>query len=137
MNTYTIDASFVLGAILEQEKKLINVFSDIFAEVIAKRAIVYSSQLLPLEVANVIKYEFKDEKAGIEAYEKFCRLPICYFTLDGDQIKQVLSLAYSTSGSVYDASYHLVAKLQGAELLTCDKKYYLKAEKFGNIKLVG
>lgn len=137
MKTHTVDASFVLGAILEQEKKVVNVFSNIFDEVVAKRAIVYSSQLLPLEVANVIKHEFKDETTGIEVYEKFCRLPICYFNLDGDQIKQVLSLAYSTSGSVYDASYHYVAKLQGAEMLTCDKKYYLKAEKFGNIKLVG
>lgn len=136
MKIYTVDASFILGVILEEGSEVVDVFSGIFDEVIRKKAIVYSSQLLPIEVANVIRYKFKDSDKGTEIYEKFCALPLCYFNLGNSQIKQALTLAYSVGESVYDSSYHLVSKIQGGELLTCDKKYFLKAKTFGNIRYI-
>lgn len=136
MKTYVVDASFILGALLEDTESIKLVFGKIFDEVMFKKATIYSSQLLPFEVANVCRYKFKDGDLGMDLYDKFCQLPICFLTLDANQIKQALSLAYAVKSSVYDAGYHLAAQIVGGTYLTCDRQYYLKAKKTGNIQLI-
>lgn len=52
------------------------------------------------------------------------------------QIKGVLELAYDLGTTVYDASYHYLARFLDAVFLTCDKEYYEKAKNIGNIELI-
>ena len=136
MNSYVVDASVIVGALFEESKTVLSYFTKIFDSKIGKKTIVYSSYLLPFEVANVCRFKLKESQLAKEIYEKFCQLPINYISLDTYQIRQALILAYETQTSVYDASYHLLAYFQGGTFLTCDKEYYQKVKQKGNIKLV-
>ncbi len=136
MKNIIIDASFVLGALLSSEGKAADVFRKIFNEQESKKTKIYSTSFLPLETANGLRFSLKDQNLTEEIFSKFALLKIEYFTLNNQQVQNVLSMSYNFSTTVYDTTYHFLAKLLRGEFYTCDGEYFQKAEKEGNIVLV-
>lgn len=136
MKKVIIDASFVLRALLTPKSNIAEIFRNIFKEQKKRKIKVYSTSFLPYEVANGLRFSLKDQKLAEEIFSKFNQLEIEYFSLNSRQIQKTLSLSYNFGATVYDTSYHILAKLLEGEFYTCDKEYFLKAEKEGNIFLV-
>jgi predicted nucleic acid-binding protein len=89
-----------------------------------------------LEVANGLRFTLNDSEIGRKIFADFSRLPLEYFDLKPNQIKEILNLAYRVEATVYDTSYHFLARLLGGELLTCDREYFEKAQSLGSINFV-
>lgn len=136
MKNYIVDASFVVKALLSEKSSVVEKFEKILREQEKKKARVYSYSLLPIEVANALRFTLRGEKVAEEIFEKFSLLNIECLTLKFSQIKSALQLSYILGTTVYDTGYHLLAKTLDGSFYTCDKEYFLKAEKEGNIFLV-
>lgn len=136
MKVFILDASVILTFLLGEnssiEKKVINLFK----KVKAKKAVLYSNDLLPLEVGNGLRYCLSDKKLAQEVLEKFLNLPIEFFDFKPAHYLKILQLSYQLKTSFYDASYHFLAKLLKGTFLTADSQYFRKAKKLGNIELI-
>lgn len=136
MKYYIVDASFVVKALLSDKTSIIEQFENILMQQKRGEAKICSSFLLALEVANALRFSLKDEKMMEETFEKLSFLEIEYLNLNFPQITSALRLSHKLRTTVYDTSYHFLAKLLGGEFYTCDKEYFQKAEKEENIVLV-
>lgn len=136
MKKYIIDASVLLTAILGKNKKIAEKVKSLFSHATNKKAELYSSSLLALEFANGVRFSLKDRNDAVSAYDKFVKLPIKLFSFNQGQIKEVLKLSYQLKTTVYDTSYHYLAKLLGGTFITCDKQYYQKAKKLEDVILL-
>lgn len=136
MKKVIIDTSFVLRALLDTKSNIAEIFRNIFKEQKVQKVKIYSTSFLSYEVANGLRFSLKDQKLAEEIFSKFNQLEIKYFNLNSRQIQTILSKSYNFGTTVYDTSYHILAKLLEGDFYTCDKEYFLKAEKEGNIFLV-
>lgn len=136
MKNYIVDASFVMKALLSEKPSILEQFERILREQEKNKAKVYSYSLLPIEVANALRFTFKDEKKTEEIFEKFSLLEVECLTLNFFQIKSALQWSYKMGTTVYDTAYHFLAKLLEGEFYTCDREYFQKAEKEGSLVLV-
>lgn len=136
MKTVVIDASFVLRALLSPESNIAKILRNFFKEQKIQKVKIYSTSFILYEVANGLRFSLKDQKLAGKIFSKFNQLGIEYFNLKGQQIQTILSMSYNFGATVYDASYHFLAKLLGGDFYTCDREYFQRAEKEGNIVLV-
>jgi len=136
MKKYVIDASLLLKFLLSENLKteqLVNKFLILAKE---KKILLYSSDLLVLEVTNGLRYSLRDVNLAEETLQKFLGLPINYFRFSPAQIGKILKLSYEYQTSVYDTSYHFLAKIIQGIFLTADSEYFKKARRFGDIQLI-
>lgn len=136
MKKYILDASVVLAVILESGEGLVEKVKDVFKASVKGKVKLSSSHFLKLEVANGIRFNEKDEAKAQKLYEGFFGLPIKFIDFNESLYKQSLQTAYDLGTTVYDTSYHILAKSQNAVFLTCDEKYYQKAKDLGGIELI-
>lgn len=136
MNKFILDASFILSTILELRPEAFKRLEEILQQTQQSEAQIYSLHLLPLEVANGLRFEIKNIEQAKIFLEKFYNLPIDYFSLSHTQVKEILTLSYKYKTSIYDSSYHFLALLLDGTFITCDRKYYQKAKKLKHIDLV-
>ncbi|PIQ69970.1 hypothetical protein COS55_02950 [Candidatus Shapirobacteria bacterium CG03_land_8_20_14_0_80_40_19] len=136
MKNYIVDASFVVKALLSEKSSVVEQFEKILKEQENKKAKVCSYSLLPIEVANALRFSLKDKEAVEEAFEKFSLLDIECLTLNISQIKSALQWSHELGTTVYDTAYHSLAKLLDGDFYTCDREYFQKAGKEGNIVLI-
>ena len=69
-------------------------FVVILKQVKDKKAKLFSSYLLPLEVGNGLRYSLADEKLANEVLEKFLDLPVEFFILKPVHYLEILQMAY-------------------------------------------
>jgi len=136
MKIYVLDASVVLAFLLEQAPSFEKDFIESLKQAKSGKVELYSSYLLPLEVGNGLRFSLQDQKLADEALEKFLNLPIKFFVFNPAHYLRILQLAYLLGTSFYDTSYHFLATLLKGVFLTCDRGYFQKAKRLGNIKLV-
>lgn len=136
MTNYIIDASVILKVILKEDISISNKYNKFVEMVKNKKAEFYSVKFLKTEVANGIRFGEKDKDLGLKIYDIFLGLPIKYITLSKQQYKNCLKLSYELSTTVYDTSYHILAKIYNGIFLTCDKEYYKKAKSLGDIEVL-
>ncbi|KKQ42682.1 MAG: hypothetical protein US60_C0014G0003 [Microgenomates group bacterium GW2011_GWC1_37_8] len=136
MKSYLIDASIVLKSILNEDASVSEKFQELLKKVVSGKTQISSQKFLITEVANGIRYGEKDKTAGTQYLKVFLELPIKYLTLSKNLHKIILEASYDIGTTVYDTSYHILAKAQGAIFLTCDENYYKKAKDIGDIELV-
>lgn len=136
MTKYVVDASVILKTILQEDATVSDKFNVILQEVKSKKAELYSIKFLKTEVANGIRFGERDKDLGFKYYDIFLSLPIKCVTLSKSQHKGCLPLSYELGTTVYDTSYHVLAKAQNAIFLTCDEDYYKKAKDLGGIELI-
>jgi len=136
MKKYVFDASVLLRAILDKEEKAARKVKEIFSEVGSKKAEAYSSSFLVLEFANGVRFSLNDSSYALLVWERFAELPINFFSFNQNHLQEILKLSYQLNTTVYDTSYHFLAKLLGGTFVTCDKQYYQKAKKLGDIVFI-
>lgn len=133
---YVLDASVVLTFLSEERPSVSRKFRKILKEAKNGRAKLGSTHLLPLEIGNGLRFSLTDEELAGETFKKLFNLPIDLVTFSFPQLEKILGLSYHFKTSVYDTSYHFLAKLQKGTFLTCDTKYFKKAKDFGHIELL-
>ena len=137
MSVYAIDASVVVKFLLKGERVVVKRLASLLRKSRGNKLRLISSTLLPLEVGNALRYSLRDkEKLNIVIF-KFFGLPIEFINLSNSQIQEAIGLSFDLGTTVYDTSYHILAKANGAIFLTCDREYFKKAKKLGDIELVG
>lgn len=133
MISFIIDASVILKFLLREDKEIELVFTSLLRHARQKKCILLSSELLPLEVGNGMRFTVRDETLTTEAMRRFFRLPIGIVRLTGAQIHKAIALSYKYNTTVYDASYHVLALVRRGIFVTADTEYVKKADKLGSI----
>lgn len=136
MKKYVLDASIIVTAFLKKEGKVSLFFENILRQLKDKKIEVCSVSLLHYEIANALRFAFKDKIKSLEFFHQITRLPIKEFKLDPMQLEEIIRLSYELQTTVYDTSYHYLAQLMSGTFVTCDKAYYQKAKHFKHILLV-
>lgn len=133
---YVVDASVILSSLLEQEKGTHKKSEKILKLAELGKVELMSHSLLSLEVANGLRFKGKDSDIIKGLYKTFLELPINIIELTSSQCEETLSISYELGTTVYDTSYHILAKAYGATFLTSDREYFKKAKKLGDIELI-
>ena len=137
MKTILIDASLVVTALLQENLKVENRFKSLLKSAQYKNILLISTKFLNLEVANALRFGIKDKEKCLNLINDFAKLPIKTFVLSKNQIYSAVETSYYLGTTVYDTSYHILAKTHGATFLTCDEEYYKKAKDLGDIDFLG
>lgn len=136
MKKYIIDASVVLKSILKENDSVSKTFEKLLAQAGENKVQVISLRLMLSEIANGIRFGEKDLRLSQQYLRAILNLPIKYLNISRTQYTKILDLSYELGTTVYDTSYHVLAKSQNAIFLTCDEKYYSKAKILGDIELI-
>ena len=136
MKSFVVDASVVLKTILNESDVVVNKFSKILEDARDKKVSLSSSKLLDLEVGNGLRFALKDKNEAVNAFRIFCHLPIKTLVLTDVQKENAISTSIDLGTTVYDTSYHILAKAKNAVFLTCDEEYFKKAKELGDIEFI-
>jgi len=137
VNTYILDASVVVRYLLSSSEEVAKRLPLLLRGVKDSKFKLYSSFLLSLEVCNSLRFSLADKQKLETVLSKLFKLPIKYLKLTNAQLAEAASLSYDLGTTVYDTSYHVLAKAHNAIFLTCDGDYYKKAKDLGDIELIG
>ena len=137
MNTYILDASVVVRYLLSSSEEVAKRLPLLLRGVKDSKFKLYSSFLLSLEVCNSLRFSLVDKQKLETVLSKLFKLPIKYLKLTNAQLSEAASLSYDLGTTVYDTSYHILAKAHNAIFLTCDEDYYKKAKDLGDIEFIG
>lgn len=136
MKKLILDSSFVCRSVLAEESSAALTMEKILREEKAGKVALYSSNLFFLEMGNALRFS-QIEQNKVEIFlETILKFPIEYFSFKKKHIMQIVELSFDLDTTVYDTSYHFLAKLLGGVFLTCDKKYFEKAREIGNIEFI-
>ncbi|MBI1872140.1 type II toxin-antitoxin system VapC family toxin [Candidatus Collierbacteria bacterium] len=135
MNKYVIDASIILRSLLNESSDIAEKFKKILTDVAHNHAKVFSHHLISAEVANGLRFTLKDKETAVDTFKKFARIPLTILSPTKAQQEKTLSLSYDLNTTIYDTSYHVLAKSHGAIFLTCDHDYFKKAKSLKGIEL--
>lgn len=136
MKSIIIDASVILRSLNQSgASQTPDKLKKLLLDVKKKKVKLFSIVLLSLELANGLRFGFKNSVEADEVYSSFLALPIDIVPLSAVQMRDALSLSYRFNTTVYDTSYHLLAKLMNATFITCDREYYKKAGTWGSVEL--
>lgn len=133
---YLLDASFVAKALLSEDEVVEDRLKGLLNDAQTGKIELISTKLLLLEVANTFRFSIKDIVECQSLFKDFLSLPIKTYALSKNQAHYVLKLSYEIDTTVYDTSYHVLAKAHNATFLTCDEKYYKKGRILGDIELI-
>lgn len=138
MKRYILDASFLVSVLTgDGGRKPTEFFEKLLLQVEKGNAELISLQFAALEVSNALRFKIVAEVEATKVYQRFINLPLKLLTLELDQMSEVMQMAYQTGTTVYDASYHFLARSLGGVLVVCDKHYFQKAKKLGGIEFAG
>ena len=136
MKKYVVDASVVLTGILENQKTVVDEVREYFVQAEGNKLELYSSSFLKMEVCNGLRFNEKDLSKSTKLLSVFFKLPIKFIDFNHALYEESLSTSYKLNATVYDTSYHILAKAHNAVFLTCDEEYYKKAKGLGDIELI-
>lgn len=134
MKSVVLDASIILNYLFTETKQVEQLVTKILRQSEKKQITLMSSSLLPIEIANGLRFKLKDSSMAEQILTGFMALPIKYYILSNPQLLEITKLAYTLNTTVYDTSYHLLAIAHRATFYTCDNKYYKQAKELGNIE---
>lgn len=121
-----IDASVATKWFVEEEftEQALKIVDDYERRLIDLR----STQLLPFEVLNALRYNPEAGETEIEkAAEALARFKIALYPLLGDFVAQCVRAALKYGLTIYDASYLSLGRLLNCDLYTADEKFIAKA----------
>lgn len=136
MNKFVVDASFILKAILKENKSVYIKFKELFKKTKSNQVKILAPKSIIDEISNAIRYSTKDNSEAQSIFNDFLALPINFIELGEVDYKKTIEIAYLQNTTVYDTLYHVLSKIENAIFLTCDEKYYQKAKHLGDIELI-
>jgi len=137
MKSYVIDASVVATSLLRSKATVAVIFQGLLEKAERGDIALLSSKLLLIEVANALRFGVKEKDKSLVIYKDFLDLPIQTLNLSKSLLELSLKISYELGASVYDTSYHVLAKAHRATFLTCDDSYVRKAKQMGSIEHIG
>ena len=137
MNRYVIDASIILTSLLKEDPEVEAKFKSMLKKAQSKELILLSLKLLAIEVGNGLRFSVTDRVEALRTFKDFLSIPIKSLVLTKSQVMEAVDISYELGTTVYDTSYHVLAKAQNATFLTCDEDYYKKAKNLGDIDYLG
>jgi predicted nucleic acid-binding protein len=123
-----LDTSAAIEVLLKREK------SKIFRELIASSEKTITSEFFKIEVANVLRKYYKGKYINKDECIKLLELSqnlVDEFVLIDRDYAEALNEAIRLDYSAYDMLYLILARNNGAVLLTCDGPLNRIAEKEG------
>ncbi|HLD27042.1 MAG TPA: type II toxin-antitoxin system VapC family toxin [Patescibacteria group bacterium] len=136
MKKQVLDASIIMTALINEEKKVSHFLEELLHSLQEKKIEIYSTPFMQYEVANGLRFSFTDEQKSIEIFNKLSEIPIKIFFLNALQLKETIILSYQLKTTVYDTAYHYIAQLIDGLFITCDRAYYQKAKHLKHIMLI-
>lgn len=130
-----LDASVILSFLLGESASIVKEVKNIAQKAKSNKTKVYESPLLLLAVGNALKHKLKPEKA-IKTYAHLKKLNIIYQSFTHEDLEEIIKASYQFNTTVYDTSYHYLAKILDGTFITCDRVYFQKSKSWGNIKVV-
>ncbi len=137
MKSYVVDASVILRSILppDHTSTVPQRLRRLFKQADTDKSEIASIPLLMIEIANGLRFHWTDPQLAQASMAQIKRLPIRIIPFTSEQIEDALMLSYKLQTTVYDTCYHLLARLLDATFITCDRRYFEKAKRLGNIEL--
>jgi predicted nucleic acid-binding protein len=121
MQKFVVDASFVLGFLLPDERK--SQVDSVFIDYKEGKISLISSLLLEFEVGNGLKSAYLSKRLSKNEVKKNIRLFSEYGIKEiGIDLEKTVELALKYNLSFYDAGYVYIAKKEKANLLSFDKR---------------
>lgn len=136
MNTYIFDASLVMAVILKENDQAISFVKKIEREIKNGKAKIIVPSFLLLELSNALRFKIINKDKAERAFLSFFKIPVSLENFAVEQVKEIQGKAYEMGTTVYDTSYHYLAKMLDGTFITCDRNYFGKAKLWGNIKLI-
>ena len=139
MKKFVIDSCVFMKLFLNEEDD--EIAEKLIKEIVENNESIYVPDIFIYEVANVAAAKKLDVTQVFAILEKHRKSTLKVISPDYDILNQAIKMAQNgndKSGypSVYDCSYHALAIKLGCSFVTSDKKYFIKAKKFGFIKLI-
>ncbi len=128
-----IDASVAVKWFVEEEftKQALSIIEDYERRYVDIR----STQLLPFEVLNALRYNPELGETEIEKVaEALSRLKIALYPVLGDLKELCIKAAFKHGLTVYDASYLSLSRLLNSDLYTADEKFIAKTKGEGTVR---
>jgi hypothetical protein len=136
MFAYVLPATFVLQALSKQKADLTHKLIELVENNQKQVIKLYTLPLFYTQLTNGLNFSYFSLSRAQELLSQCLNLPVEIHSLQPRDYQKILELAHHQKTSIYDTSYHYLAKILSATLLTCDKKYFRKAQNFGNIELI-
>lgn len=136
MNLAVPDASLILQYFLEPDSKQAAAFDRMLRKAGSGTLGFIAPHLLTLEVANGLRFSQATASETRRFLDALFAIPIEYAPLGLSAHHNIASWASELNATVYDVSYHMLAWQLGATFVTCDHKYYQRAQSKGYIECV-
>ncbi len=136
MKIIVVDASVILRFLLEENVAIKKYVESMLRSAEKRKISLICAPLLPLEIANGLRFTLKDMTIAGEVFAQFSKLPIEIVPLTAVQVAKSLEISYSCRTTVYDASYHVLAIVRNGLYVTADREYADKAKRLGHIQLL-
>lgn len=123
MRRFTIDVNVVLAWMELQSPELFGPANKLFRKVRRGEVEVCAPEFLLVELTNVLKWRYKNDKEETEELIKRTkRAGIRFVTVDSGEMEEESRLMYEHGLTAYDALYLLVAQETDCKLVTADPK---------------
>lgn len=136
MNTYVLDASLAIAVMLKENFKATAFVKKIQKEINQGKSKIIAPQFLLLEVANALRFRIPKKEESQKVLKDFSKIPISFQEFNASQIAEIQNFAYEFNTTVYDTTYHYLAKILDGTFVTCDRAYFQKSKSWGNIKIL-
>ena len=112
-----------------------------FKYCIENKTPLFAPTLFTYEVLQITVYYHHPIEDALQRIESYLAFNLTLEELqksDWLQVEKMIASGHKKSGypSLYDSSYHILAKSKGCIFLTADKRHKAKTEKAGNITLL-
>jgi predicted nucleic acid-binding protein len=136
MKRYILDASLLIEAISVARSPASKRMAQLLSEIERCEVEAWAPDFLIQELANFCLQKNYGKDEAIAFLEGVEGLPLNWVHFRLQDVLRTYLLAQEMQVAAYDAAYHLLALENEAALLTCDRRYFTKAEKKGSIELV-
>lgn len=112
-----------------------------FKSCIENKVSLFAPTLFTYEVLQIAAYYNHPIENALQMIEDYCAFNLELITLDKRHwidIEKMVESGHKKSGfpSLYDSSYHILAKQSDCFFLTADKRHEAKTKQFGHIVLL-
>lgn len=139
MKKFVIDSCVFMKLFLNEEDD--EIAEKLIQKIVTNNELIYVPDIFIYEVANITAAQQLDASQVFAILEKHKKSILKVIAPDYDILNQAIKMAKNGNNksgypSVYDCSYHALAIKLGCNFVTSDKKHFVKAKKFGFIKLL-
>lgn len=121
---FVLDTSVVVKWFSSEKEQHLALAQEIFRDILNKKIVVYSPEILLLELANALLISKKiDARNTIDSCKILLKSPIIFVSPVPQLVFQAIKYASIYKMTIYDAFYVAIADNQKCKIITSDKKF--------------